>query len=33
MGIEVEEIETEPWTETVHGHPGLGAIGENRNDE
>ena len=31
MGIEVEEIEIEPWTETVHGrHPGLGVIGETR---
>ena len=30
MEIEVEEIEIELWTETVHGHPGLGAIGENR---
>ena len=32
MGIEVEEIEIEPWTETqtVPGHhPGLGEIGEN----
>ena len=33
MGIEVEEIEIEPWTETVLGHPGLGAIGENKYDD
>ena len=33
MGVEVEEIEIEPWTETVLGHPGLGAIGENKYDD